>query len=447
VVVSTFSFVIAFNTSSVNIALPSMGNEFAMEAVLLGWVNTAMIMAVAAVLIPAGRLADIYGRKKIFFYGTILFAISSFSCAMANSSPLIIAFRALQGISGGMTIGPSIAILTSVFPANERGRALGISVAAVYVGLTAGPFLGGVLTQYLGWRSIFFLSAGLSVPVVALISWKLRGEWAESAGEKFDLAGSLTFILALVMTLYGLTVLPGITGIALIAVGALGIFGFVRWEAKAESPVLNINLLGRNKVFILSNAANLITYSATYAVVFLLSLYLQYIKVLSPQTTGLIILIQSAIMAVASPFAGRLSDKIEPQIVASAGMALNCVALLLLVFLTEQTSPVFIIISMVIFGFGMGLFVSPNTNAVLGSVPKKTLGVASGVQAAMRNVGMVFSMGIVMILFSIYIGQVQIAPEYYPAFLSAMRVGFVIFAVLCFLGIFIQITGRETHKT
>jgi len=170
-----------------------------MEAVLLGWVNTAMFLAVAAVLIPAGRLADIYGRKRIFFYGTILFAISSFACATANSSPLIIGFRALQGISGGMTVGPAVAIITSVFPAGERGRALGISTASVYLGLTAGPFLGGVLTQYLGLRSIFLLSAGLSVFVIALILWKLRGEWAESAGEKFDLSGSLTFILALAM--------------------------------------------------------------------------------------------------------------------------------------------------------------------------------------------------------------------------------------------------------
>jgi MFS family permease len=345
-----------------------------------------------------------------------------------------------------MTVGPAVAIITSVFPVGERGRALGISTASVYLGLTVGPFLGGVLTQYLGWRSIFFLSAVLSVFVIVLILWKLRGDWAESAGEKFDLAGSLTFILALAMVLYGLTVLPNIPGIVLIMVGALGVFGFIRWEAKAESPVLNIKLLERNKVFILSNIANLINYSATYAVVFLLSLYLQYIKVLSPQTSGLIIMIQSAVMAASSPFTGRLSDRIEPQIVASTGMALNCVALLLLVFINDQTPLVFIGSSMVIFGLGLGFFVSPNTNAVLGSVPKKTLGVASGMQAAMRNVGMVFSMDIAMILFSIYIGQAQITLEYYSAFLSAIRVGFVIFTVLCFIGIFVQIAGRKAWK-
>lgn len=447
VVVSTFSFVIAYTTSSVNIALPSIGKEFAMEAAILGWVNTVFVIAVAVVLIPAGRLADIYGRKKVFLYGSILFAISSFSLAIANSSTMIIVFRAIQGISGGMTIGPSMAILTSVFPANERGRALGISIAAVYVGITAGPYLGGVLTQYVSWRSIFFLSAALTVIVIVLIVWKLRGEWAEAAGERFDLFGSLTFLIALVMILYGLTALPAIPGIALIVSGTLVMFGFVRWEAKAASPVLNVSLLRKNRVFILSNIANLINYSATYAVVFLMSLYLQYIKALPPQTAGLIILIQSAVMAASSPFFGRLSDRIEPQLIASAGMALNCVALVLLAFLDAQTVLVHVASSMIIFGLGMGLFVSPNTNAVLGSVPKKTLGVASGAQAAMRNVGMAFSMGIVMILFSIYIGKAQITPEYYPAFLSATKVGFTIFAAICFVGIFIQLAGRGKRQT
>ena len=446
VVFSIFSFVIAFITSAVNIALPSMGKELAMEVVLMGWVNNAMILAVAAVLLPAGRIADIYGRKKIFSYGILLFAVSSFFCAMANSGILIIIFRVLQGISAGMTIGTSVAILTSVFPIEERGRALGVSVASVYLGLSIGPFLGGVLTQYLGWRSIFFLSTGLGVFVIALVFWKLRGEWADARGEKFDIIGSIAFSLSIVMVLYGFSVLPAIPGIVLIVLGVLVTLGFIRWEAKVESPILDISLLRKNTVFVFSNVATLINYCATTAVIFLLSLYLQYIQELSPQVAGLILLTQPAIMSVVSPFSGRLSDRMDPPILAAIGMAFNFVALLLFVFLTNETTLVFIVISLAIFGFGMGFFVSPNTSAVMGSVGKKILGVASGTQASMRNVGMALSMGIVMILFSVYIGDAQISPEYYPAFLVSMKVGFMIFAALCFGGIFAQLAGRGVNR-
>jgi len=446
VIISTFSFNIAFLTSAVNIALPSMGKELSMDAVLLGWVNNAMILAIAAVLIPAGRLADIYGRRRMFLYGILLAAVSSFFCAVATSSTLVILSRVLIGISGGMTIGTSVAILTSVFPAAERGRALGMSVAAVYLGISAGPFLGGILTQHLGWRSIFFLSAGLSLLASVLVLWKLKGEWAEARGEKFDLIGAIAFGLSIVIVLYGFAVLPATLGIVLIVMGALFMVAFVRLEARVKNPLLNVGILRKNTAFVFSNLATLINYSATYAVIFLMSLYLQYTKGLSPQDAGLILLTQPVVMTMCSPFAGRISDRIEPKIVASAGMSFNCTALVLLVFLTNETALGYILGSLAIFGLGMGFFVSPNTSAVMGSVEKKLLGVASGTQATMRNVGMALSMGIAMILFSIYIGKAQITPEYYPVFLTSIRAGFTIFAILCFGGIFIQLAGMKGGK-
>ena len=450
IVVSTAAFTTALLMSSVNIALPSMGKELAMEAVSLGWVANAMVLAAAVVLIPAGRLADIYGRKKIFVYGMLLFTISSFLCAIANSGALIISYRFLQGISAGMIIGTSVAIIASVFPAEERGRALGISVGAVYLGLSLGPFIGGVLTQHLGWRSIFFLGTGLSLMVIVLIFWKLKGEWAEARGEKFDLIGAIAFSLSLVMMLYGFSVLPTTPGIVLILLGALGMLAFVRWEAKIESPVFNVGLFRKNTVFVFSNLATLINYSATYAVIFLLSLYLQYIKGLSPQTAGLVLIALPVLVAICSPIAGRLSDVVESWKVAAVGMALTCVALLLFVFLDEETTLGFIIFVLAVLGVGVGFFSTPNVNAVMSSVEKKFLGVASGTNAATRNVGMVLSMGIVMILFSIYIGKAQITPEYYPAFLISVKVGFIIFAALCFGGIFSQLAGgkaRQAYRT
>ena len=446
IIVSAVSFTSALLMPAVNIALPSIGRELAMEAVSLGWVNNGWVLAVAAFLLPAGRLADLYGRRKIFLYGMLLFTVSSFLCTFANSGTMIISFRIIQGISCGMTISTSVAILTSVFPAEERGRALGINAAAVYLGISVGPLLGGILTQNLGWRSIFLLSACLSLLVILLIFWKLKGEVTEYGAEKFDLIGSVAYSLSLLMMLYGFTVLPSTTGIVLIVLGVLAILGFVWWEGKQDSPLLNLGLLRKNTVFVFSNLATLINYGATFTIVFLLSFYLQYIKGFSPQEAGLILLIQPVIMTIFSPSAGRLSDRIKPQSLASIGMAFNCASLLLLVFLTVETSLGLIIGSLAIFGVGMGFFVAPNTNAVVGSVEKRLLGVASGTQATSRYIGMALSQGIVIILFSIYIGDAQITPEYYSAFLASIKIGFIIFATLCFGGIFAQLAGGKVRR-
>ncbi len=443
---SLSAFVTSYIYSSINVALPAIGKEFSMEATLLGWVANAAILATAVVLIPTGRLADIYGRKKVFVCGLFVFMLASILCGISNSAIFLVLSRVLQGIGAAIMIGISQAIVASVFLPQEFGRALGITVGTVYAGLSAGPFLGGVLTEHLGWRSIFWLAALMCLIVIGLTLWKLRAEWVEAKREKFDIIGAAIFIVALSAIMYGFTALPTVLGIVLILVGILGLVMFARWEDRAESPVLSIDLFRGNPVFLYTNLATLVNYIATYAVILLLSLYLQYNKGFSPQTAGLILLIQPLLVCVFSPIGGRLSDRIEPRIIASVGMALNCVALIPFIFLTNETALWIILASLVIYGIGLGLYVSPSSNAIMGSVPKKFLGIASGMQGTTRNTGMVLSIGIAMILFSIYIGNAQITPEYYPAFLKSLQVGFTIFTILCFGGIFLQFAGKATKR-
>jgi EmrB/QacA subfamily drug resistance transporter len=446
VITSIAVFSMPLMMSSVNIALPSIGKELAMEAVLLGWVNTSYLLSTAAFLIPFGRLADIFGRKKIFVFGLFISTISSFLCAVSNSAAMLISFRVLQAIGASMMFGTALAILTSVFPAEERGRAFGINVAAVNLGLSIGPFIGGVLTQYLGWRSIFFLGALLGLISIILAFWKLKGEWAEARGERFDIVGSIAYSLSLTIMMYGFSVLTTPLGIALVFVGLLGMLAFMRWETKTASPVFDLDIFRENIVFVFSNLAAMINHSATFAVTFLLSLYLQYTKGLSPQTAGLILVASPAVLVIFSPIAGRLSDRVEPRKVASSGMAFSCVALLLFVFLSEVTSLGLIVAGLVILGFGMAFFGTPNANAIMGSVGKRFWGVASGTLGTTRTIGMMLSMGIVMILFSIYIGKAQITPEYYPAFLRSTKAAFAICAAICFCGIFAQLAGRKARQ-
>jgi EmrB/QacA subfamily drug resistance transporter len=428
-------FITPFDGSAVNIALPAMGAEFHMDAIMLSWVATAYLLSAAVFLVPFGKIADIYGRKRIFLYGIAVFSSASLLMTLVPNSGLLIAVRALQGFGSAMIFGTGIAILTSVFPPGERGRALGIYTTAVYIGLTVGPFFGGVLTQNLGWRSIFLVNVPIGITACLLILWKLDGEWAECRGERFDLAGSLIYAGTLVAVMYGFSRVPDFLGILLVMVGCITGIIFVRYEMKIPSPVLDMRLLTKNRVFAFSNLAALINYMATFAVTFLLSLDLQFTRGLSPEAAGLVLIIQPALMAVISPAAGRHSDRIEPRVIASVGMGLTALGLFLLIFLTDSTPMGYLILCLVVLGVGFGLFSSPNTNAIMSSIDKRYYGVASGMNGTMRIVGQMLSMGIAMMLFALLIGPVEITPAFYPQFVACMRYAFFLFMILCIFGI------------
>lgn len=430
------SFITPFMGSSINIALPAISRELHVDAVLLSWIATAYLLSIAVSLVPFGRLADIYGRKKIFTCGIILFTISSIVCAVSHSTLMLIIFRIFQGVGNGMVFSTGMAIIVSVYPPQERGKVLGINVAAVYIGLSVGPFLGGILTQYLSWRSVFLVPVPLSLIILFLIFRRLKGEWADARGETFDLIGSFIYAIAIIGIIYGMTLLPAIKSLWIILIGVIGFFVFVRWELKRSFPVFPVKLFTTNRVFAFSSLAALINYSATFALAFLLSLYLQHIKALSPQMAGLVLVAQPLVQAILSPFAGRLSDKIEPRIVATSGMLVTTIGLSFLIFLKQGTSMGYIIGCLIFLGIGFALFSSPNINAIMSSVEKRFFGIASGAVGTMRNLGMMVSMGVATVLFNIFIGRVQITPEQYPLLIKSIKVAFIIFTLFCLGGIF-----------
>jgi EmrB/QacA subfamily drug resistance transporter len=446
VISTTTAFILPFLVASVNIALPTMGRDFDMDAVMMSWVSTSYFLAIAIVQVPFGRLSDIFGRRKLFILGLTVSTLASFLGGFATSVPVLIVSRVFQGFGAGMTFNNSVAILTSVFSPEERGKALGISQSGTYLGLSLGPLIGGFMTEHLGWQSIFLLSGGLGVILIVLVFWGLKAEWREARGEKFDVTGSIAYIIAIALFMYGFSNMPSTTGIILFAVGVLGLIFFVWWETKTPSPVFDLTLFRRNRVFIFSNLAALITYLSTFAVTFLLSLYLQYIKDYTAQMAGLVLIASSVLMTIFTLLSGYISQKYEPRLVATAGMALNCAALIMLIFLGNDTSIWYIIIALAIYGTGIGLFVSPNTNAIMGSVESRVLGVASGTLGTMRTAGMMLSMGITMILFSLYLGQAEITEVYYPQFLTSVRVGFIVFSVLGFGGVIAQMVARRPKK-
>jgi EmrB/QacA subfamily drug resistance transporter len=438
------AFLTPFLGSAVNLALPSIGKDLDASAIGLGWVISSFILSSAIFLMPFGRLADIIGRKKVFSVGILLFTISTFIIVFSWNLTSLIVLRIIQGISGAMIFGTSLAIITSVFPVGERGRAMGINITAVYIGLSAGPVIGGLLTHYFGWRSIFAFLVPFGIASLILIKTKIKAEWADSKGEKFDWRGSLIYGAALLGFMYGFSRLPSATGLICLVLAVLLAVIFVIFEKGSENPVFDMSLILRNRVFAFSGLAALINYSATSATGFFISLYLQYLKGFDARTAGLIMISQPIAMTLLSPLAGKLSDKYNPGIIASIGMGLTAMGLILLCFVTPLTQVYVIVFLLFLMGLGFGLFSSPNSNAIMSSVENRYLGVASGVVGTMRMVGQMLSMGIAMMLIALYIGKQTINISTYPGLISGMRTGFVIFSLLSVLGIFASLARNRT---
>jgi EmrB/QacA subfamily drug resistance transporter len=433
-------------TTAINIALPSIGREFAVDTILLSWAVTSFLLTIAMLLVPLAKAADIYGRKKFFLYGSIIFTLATLLCAVSPSITLLIIFRIIQGCGSALLMGTAVAILSSVFPPGERGRALGISLAATYIGLSAAPLLGGIMTQQFGWRSIFLVTVPLSLLLVILVLWKVKEEWADAQGEKLDYTGSLIYGFSLTAMIYGLTIVPQMWSIWFIIPGLAGLLLFIHWELKVKNPVLNVRLFTRNKAFALSNLAALTNYSATYAPSFLLSLYLQYIKGLDAQSAGFVLVSQPLIVALVSPFTGRLSERVEARILASWGLGFIAAGLVPMIFISTRTSLFFIIACIIMLGLGLAFFVSPNTNAIIGSVQRHYYGVASATLNTMRLTGQLFSMSIAMLILALSIGQAQITPDNHHLFLASIRTIFIIFALLCGGGIMASVARGKVNS-
>lgn len=444
IVASFASFITPFMGSAINIALPKIGNELQAGAVTLSWVATAYLLASAVFLVPFGRIADIVGRKKIFQVGLISFSLATLICLWAPTIEWLLIGRVAQGAGSALIFGTAIAIITSVFPTGERGKAMGIAIACVYLGLTLGPFAGGWLIETLGWRSIFAFTLFLGVISLMMSLAFLKGEWAEARGQKMDWIGSIIYGISLSAFMSGFSFIQKTWGLIAALAGIAGLLFFFWYESKQNSPVLNIKLFRSNRVFAFSNLAALINYSATFAIAFLLSLYLQYIKSYNAAEAGTILAIQPVLMAIFSPFTGRLSDKIAPQILASIGMGLIAVGLFAMIFIDTDTSMTFIVANLILFGIGYALFSSPNTNAIMSSVERKHYGIASGMVGTMRLVGQISSIALATMIFQLYLGNQTVVPENYPEFVSSVKTDFVIFAILCLVGVFFSLArGKQ----
>ena len=437
------SFITTFMGSALNLSIPSLEEEFKVGAQTVGWVVTIYMLTCSALAVPFGRLADRVERRSVLRTGILIFAISSLTAVLSKKMWMLLAFRLMQGIGASMIFSTNIAILVGAFDGEHRGRVLGYSTCATYAGLSAGPVLGGVLNQNFGWRAIFIATAIVSAAAFYGAFFKLpKGEKKSgilslSSKAHLDYAGNILFVVSIVLTMYGLSSLNSLAGAPLIlCLGILIFIFFVRTEMKTDNPVIDVNLFRKNLPFTLSNLAAMVNYGSNFALSYLMSIYLQVVKGMSSQWAGVILITNTVIMTVLSPFVGRISDRHSPFKMSAAGMALCAAALGLLSFLSEDSSLAKIIMILALSGVGFSFFSTPNTNAVMSCVEREDYGVSASILSTMRSIGHTAGMSVVSAVVGIYIGSGSLKGAGTEVLMKTFHISFFIFTLLCILGIF-----------
>lgn len=447
-IICLVQFITPFMAAGVNVALPTIGNHFQASTFQLSLAAMLYILGLGCFLLPAGQLADIYGRKRIFFIGISAFILTSTIIVFSPNINFFLGMRLLQGMSTALITTASFAILSSVVPPQYRGKSMGMVIASVYAGLSAGPALGGLLVSHINWQSLFIFSAAFAVVSLFLSVIGLKEEWWGNRSQRFDFAGSLLFTLAIFCLIVGITgkELVGSWSALLIWSGVIGILFFFVLERRVSSPVLPVNFLLSNSTLSLSAVAAMLNYAASFGIIFFFSLYLQSVKGLSPQNAGLLLMIQTLVQCVLSPGAGKLADRIYPGKIATIGMSFCAMALFLATRITPESSLLFIVTIFSVMGFGFALFSSPNTTLIMNSVPKELYGMASSLTAIMRNLGMLISMAISTFLVERFMGHAPLTAQTSGTFMISMQWGMAFFAGISCLGVLCS-AGRFRERT
>lgn len=443
-VVAITSFIVTFSASALNLSIPDIDKELKAGATLIGWIINGYILAGAALSVPFGRIADRTERRLILIFGIFLFSVCTGIINLSGSISIFVFLRVIQGIGAAMIGSTNQAVLISAFPPEKRGKVLGYSIASTYTGLTAGPVIGGFMNHAFGWRSIFLITFLVSITVfgiaIKMLPKSRKGQVDQGTGNQgMDLTGNLLYVGMITLLMVGFSSFASSNWATfMILAGSLLFLLFIVHENKAESPIIKVKLFTHNRSYLFSNLAALLNYGATFALGYMLSIYLQVVKGYSSEISGFILISQPLIMAMLSPYAGRLSDRISPFKLASAGMALCTVGLFSFSFVTPDYPLALIIGNLIVVGLGFALFSSPNTNAVMACVEPKDYGVATSILATMRTIGHSLSMAIVSYILARNLGNVALSLAPVSDMIKSMRLTFLVFTVLGAVGVLIS---------
>ncbi|MGR8947017.1 MAG: MFS transporter [Gammaproteobacteria bacterium] len=430
-VVTLFTFGSALPISTINVALPEIAKALQLSATEISWVPLIFLLASVILVLPCGRLADIYGRMRVFKLSIYLVLGTAFATALAPSASWLLALRFGQGCAAAVGFVLLISIISSAVDKSSRSRAFGIIASAMYFGLTAGPLIAGYVTAYASWRATFLLHVPFMLVALAIASSKVKSEWQIAENEHFDWLGSAIYAVGVVLLTVGAIVVPASYGLALIAVGLIGLVAFVKQQQRRQQPLINITLFRRNKVFLYSCLASIFMYAANFSSLVLVSLYLQYIKGLPAELAGWVLMLNPLCTAFVTPFAGHAGDRFEPKYVATIGIILTALGLLILAIVSKNSPMIIVIIAMISMGVGFAFFAPVNAHAIMSSIGEEDYATGAGAHASVRLIGQLSSMVVVSMIFALVIGRETISPENYPELAMALQYSFSLAALVC----------------
>jgi len=427
-------FITPLMSTMMNLALVAIGDEFDVGSRSLAMVNTTFLLASVIAMVPFARLSDIYGRRKIFIIGLVTILISSIAAAFSVSFEMLLVMRFMIGVAAAAISVSSIAMLTDVFPIHKRGWAIGIHTTFVYLGVAIGPALGGFLSDGIGWRSLFFFIVPFAAASLFML-YSFKREIVSHKGMHMDIRGSVLYGVTIMLVMYGLINLPEIWAAIMTVTGLALLFVFIRIMKRTESPVLDLSVF-KHKMFSRSCIAAFMNYASSYSVSFFMALYLQSIGALSASEAGLVMLVQPIIQVALSAKSGSYSDKLaDKRILPTLGMALTCVAVLMIIFLGTEVNFYYVAVILLLLGMGYALFSAPNTNTVMSSVPSGNRGEAAGMISVVRQTGMMLSMAIAMCCITFIMGSTDnLNPSTYGDFVDVIRAAFTICLGMCIVG-------------
>ena len=446
IIVCLGSIIVPIGMASVNIAIPALAADLQANAKMVSWLPTLFILSSVIFMLPAGKLADNYGRKRIYTYGLALNAFSSFMCGLGTSIEWVLFWRFVQGAAAAMIFGTGVAIITSVTPSHKRGAALGVTAACVYVGLTVAPAVGGWLTELLGWRSVFFFQVPIVIALLLLIKMRLSGEWKNDEKTRYDWWGTGIFAIFSSSLVYGLSILPHIVGILMLGLSTVSLALFVLHQSRSRRPLIRVQMFRESRVFSMSLTTSLLMYASNFPLIFLMSLYLQFVTGLSPSHAGQVLLLQALSMAIMAPFSGKLADRFEPRMVATLGCVIVACGLFVLSLMNTETSVTYIASSLLLIGVGFGLFSTPNNNAIMGGVKRHEVGVASASMNLARTIGNLFGMSLVNLMVHFYLGDAQFTQEQNPALIQTVEMALNMSLVFVVLACIISALRGKLHN-
>jgi EmrB/QacA subfamily drug resistance transporter len=433
-------FMAPFMLTSVGVALPSLGRDLGASALQLGLVEQLYVLSLAMSMLTFGRFGDIVGQRKLFLVGLSIFTLFTFSLGFSGSIKMVMFFRFVQGRGASMVLAGSMALVAAAYPPELRARKIGLVSAFTYAGLSIGPVIGGYVTLHFGWRHVFLLAVPIGIAAIAMCLFGMKEMEKNASGERMDWKGSLAYAISVGFVMTGAAHAKEVLlGLPMIAAGVVGLIVFIRMQITSKSPLFDVALLSKNRFFTLSCLAALGNYAATFGIIFLMSLFLQYAKGLSPRQAGFVLLMQPLMQFVASPVAGRLAERIDLTKLATSGMLASSAGLLLAALTAGPKLPIWlVIVQLMLIGAGFGIFITPNSTAIMGSVERRQFGVASGMIGAMRTLGMAMSLTAISLIFSLFMGLHEITKETLPAFLLSMKTGLVVYAIFSCLGVILS---------